>query len=336
LFNSDDPSASYMTAYVDGNVYQLGSSRQFKSRFERIEGSPAVIHESSFLTVTQIFKPVKTTSSAVANGVMVSLIIENTATQRSSVGLRMLLDTDLGEGRRQVPFITNTQVVSSELLLEGNSNERFWVSRGKNTALMGSIISPVDSKERGPDLVHLANWKRLNDSPWRLRYREGRSFNNVPNSVRDSAVCYFFGPVMIDRNTQTAYTIYLTTEDIAWYNMNAPLASGSATLMQVPPPPAPSPIPVPAIPAPEPLKTAVVVPEPVYIDNATIDLALVEAEAIAEAEHYYRAGIHEDAYVLFLIKLQDILDQFVNGQIIINEQDIKNIEGAIERLRVRN
>jgi len=365
LFNSSDPSASYLTAYVDGQVYHLGNSKQFKTRFERIGGAPAIVYESSFLIVTQIFTPIKTLSSPVANGVMISYTIENTATQRSSIGLRMLLDTELGEGRKQVPFITNTQIVSSELLLEGSSEERFWVSRGKTTALMGSIVSPVDAEEKGPDIVHMANWKRLNDTPWRLRYLKGRSFNNLPSSIRDSAVCYFFGPAMVDRNNTISYTIYLTTEDIAWYNMTAPLPVGTATMMNPPAPsakpaaapapvsaapapaaaqppsqvpsPLPAPAPVPA-PVPEPAQqtTAVVVPAPVYIDNTTIDIALIEAEARAEAGHYYREGIHEDVNTLFLLKLQDILDQFVDGHILLNEQDLINIEGAIEKLRVRN
>ena len=351
LFNASDPSASYLTAYVDGNVYQLGSSRHFKTRYERIAGAPAIIYESSFLIVTQVFKPIRTLSSQVANGVMITLTFENIATQISSVGLRMLIDTDLGEGRKQVPFITNTQIVASEMILEGNAEERFWVSRGKNVALMGSIISPVDEEnEKGPDLVHMANWKRLNDSSWRLRYMKGRSFNFLPNSIRDSAVSYYFGPVMLDRGVESTYTIYLTTEDIAWYNLTAPMPVGTASILLPPPPPprtipapaaapvTPAAVPPPAAPVtPVPEQQPEVVPAPVYLDNATIDLVLIEAEAKAEADQYFKAGKYEfDSDVLFLMKLQDILDQFIAGLITLNEYDLINIEGAIEKLKVRN
>ncbi|MCL2210541.1 MAG: hypothetical protein FWB95_01315, partial [Treponema sp.] len=234
LFNSSDPSASYITVYFDSNVYKLGSSKHFKTRLTRIDGAPAIVYESSFLILTQIFTPIRTSSSNVANGVMITLTAENIGTQMSSVGLRMLIDTDLGEGRRQVPFITNTQIISSELLLEGNSEERFWVSRGKNTALMGSIVSPFagEDNENGPDAVHIANWKRLNDTPWKLRYMEGRSFNYIPNSIRDSAVCYYFGPSMLDRGDLLSYKIYLTTEDIAWYNLTAPLPVSTASILE--------------------------------------------------------------------------------------------------------
>jgi len=352
LFNSSDPSASYMTVFVDGIVYQLGNNKQFKTRLERVRGSPAIVHESSFLTVTQVFTPVKTLNSPVANGVMITLILKNKATQISSVGVRMLLDTDLGEGRKQVPFITNTQIITSELMLEGNAEERFWISRGKDVALMGSIISPVSEDEKGPDFVHMANWKRLNDSRWRLRYLKGRSFSSVPNSIRDSAVCYFFGPEMLEQNVEMTYTIYLTTEDVAWYNATAAIPAGTASILQPPQPPE---IPVPVVPAvapapaapPAPVEVTPVEPPPAPLisfeprpssdlPEGNLDIALIQAEAKAEAEYYYRRGVPEDPNVLFLVKLQEILDQFISGLIDLNEQDMINIEDAIEKIRNRD
>jgi len=320
LFNVKEPAASFLSVYIDDKVYRLGSSMQFKTKIERIKGDTALVFESSFLKVTQIFTPVKTTGSQAANGVMITINVQNIATQRSFVGVRMLLDTELGEGRNRVPFLTNTQVVTSELLIEGNSNERFWISRGKKISLMGSIVNPVDDSGKGPDIVHFANWKRLKDAPWRLNYLQGRSFSETPNSAGDSAVCYYFGPEMLDYNNILSYTIFLTTEDIAWFNLSEPQVNMTALIIKET---APSAQPN----KQEPLNQAVI-PQ---AEGLTINIPAIEAQARIEA-----AATNENEKTVFLLKLQEILNQFIDGQNSLNEWDLMEIEKAIEKSRIRN
>jgi hypothetical protein len=322
LFNFNDPLASFLSVYVDGNIYRLGRSKHFTTKIGRYGGNPALIFESSFLRVTQVFTPVKTSSYQTPNGVMMTIIVRNTGAQRSTVGVRMLLDTNLGEGQNKVPFLTNLEIVTSEILLEGNSNERFWVSRGNKTALMGSIVSPVEGFGKGPDFVHIANWKRLNDSLWRLPYSPGRSFNNLPLFIGDSAVCYYFGPEMLDRDKVFTYTVFLTTEDLAWYNFSVPPPHMTASTVQKA-----APIPSSAQARQEPVNQAPVtqasVPQP-----KPVDISVIETQAQLEA-----ASNNESADTITLIKLQELLNQFINGQILLSEQDLKEIEQAIENHR---
>jgi hypothetical protein len=299
LFNTSVPSSSFLSVNVDGRVYHLGESRTFRTSYERLEGNPALVFESSFLKVSEIFSPVKTSNSSVVNGVMITINIENKNSQRLSVGLRMLIDTHLGEGRGRVPFITNSQIITNETLIEGASGERFWISRGDRVTLMGSILSPLNNSIP-PDFVHIANWKRLNDVPWRLRYYEGRSFNNIPYSIGDSAVCYYYEPAVLDGGRSFAYTIFLTTEDISWYN-------GAIT--------------------PEPVREAPTETPRVIIEAPTINFAALEESALREAAN------NEDSNMLLLLKLQALLDQFLAGDINLNERDLTEIERSINRLR---
>jgi hypothetical protein len=302
LFNTSVPSASFLSVNVDGRIYRLGESRTFRTSYERLDGNPALVFESSFLKISETFSPVKTANSPVVNGVRITINVTNTGIQRSSVGLRMLIDTHLGEGRGRVPFITNSQVITNETLIEGTSGERFWLSRGERVTLMGSILDPFNSS-KPPDFVHIANWKRLNDVPWKLRYYEGQSFNNIPYSIGDSAVCYYYEPAALESGRSFTYTIFLTTEDISWYN-------------------------------------AAILPEPVrevqreiprVIEAPTINVAALEASALTEA-----AENSEDADALLLLKLQAILEQFLAGDMYLNEQDLTEIERSINRLRNRN
>jgi len=367
LFNVEEPLASFLSINIDGKVYRLGNNKQFQTKIDRLNGDPALVFESQFVKVTQLFTPVKTSGSSVANGVMITIKVQNTSPVKSAIGVRMLLDTTLGEGRRKVPFITNTQVVTSEMILEGHSSELFWISRGSKVSLMGSIVNPVNGFGKGPDLVHIANWKRLNDAPWKLAFSEGRSFNNLPHSVGDSAVCYFFGPEILDREKTLTYTVFLTTEDLAWYKLSSPLsqitdtktvsatsktatADASKTAVAVTTKPAATEASKPATtvtattnPATSASKPAeaaarpaeaaktTVIPESIYTVESTINIQAIETQAQYEA-----TAKNESADTLTLIKLQEILNLFINGQIFLSEKDLTEIEQTIERHRIRN
>jgi hypothetical protein len=320
LFNTNDPLSSFLSVYVDGNTYRLGGSKQFSAKIERYDGNPALTFESSFLKVTQIFTPVKTSSYQTANGVMITITVMNKSAQRSSVGARMLIDTNLGEGKDKVPFLTNLEIVTSEMLLEGNSDERFWLSRGNKTALMGSIISPVEGFGKGPDFVHIANWKRLNDAPWKLMFIQGRSFTKMPRSIGDSAVCYYFDPDMLDRDQTFTYTVFLTTEDLAWYKISAPPPHMTASIVQ-------KAVPIPVF---AQVKQEPVIEEPISqpIEKSVIDISAIEAQAQIEA-----AEMNENVHKITLIKLREVLNQFIDDELLLYEQDLKNIEQAIENHR---
>ena len=302
LFNTSIPSASFLSVNVDGRIYRLGESRTFRTGYERVEGNPALVFESPSLKISEIFSPVKTANSSVVNGVRITINVENKGIQRSTVGLRLLIDTHLGEGRGKVPFITSSQVITNETLIQGMSGEKFWLSRGERVTLMGSILDPFNSS-KPPDFVHIANWKRLNDVPWRLRYYEGRSFNNIPYSIGDSAVCYYYEPAVLEGGGSFTCTIFLTTEDKDWYN---------AAIL------------------PEPVREAQT-ETPRVTEAPTINIAALEASAAREA-----AESNENADTLLLLKLQTIIDQFLVGDINLNEQDLTEIERSINRLRNRN
>jgi hypothetical protein len=75
---------------------------------------------------------------------------------------------------------------------------------------MGSISAGVG---QGPDLIHFANWKRLNEVPWKTGFVAGRNFNYLPYSIGDSAVCYYYEPRLLARGEAVSYTILLAAED---------------------------------------------------------------------------------------------------------------------------
>lgn len=222
LFNDRENKASYLSVRVNGSVYKLGYSGRFKTRVENQNGYPLVIYESPNLAITEAFTPVRTTSSQEANGIQITITIRNMSNTAVSTGLKVLLDTSLGEVNKNEHFITNKQVISKETLFRKEDSELFWVSKNQNISLMGSIVDPVNNNSKAPDFVHFANWRRLYNASWMLKFSQNRSFNYSPYSMYDSGVAYYWEPEGLEPGRSLTYSIYLTTEDIQWYGLNLP------------------------------------------------------------------------------------------------------------------
>lgn len=292
LFDRRDSSTSFLTVNVNGKAYHLGKSRTFKTKLEKINGNPAVIHESSFLLVSKVFTPVRTISSPVANGIRITINIKNKSGKEASVGLRALIDTHLSEGRKNVPFITDNLTIKGETVIKGASGENYWVTQGQRLSLMGNIVNPFNDDSKEPDFLHFANWKKLNDVPWKATYHEGQPFNSIPYSIGDSAVCYYYEPEILAGGESFKYTIYLTTEDTAWYIWP------HANIMERP-----------------------------IVESPTISVTTIEKAAVKEA-----IESNEDTVLLTLLRFHEILGQFIDGKILLNEQDLLEIEMTIDRL----
>jgi hypothetical protein len=207
FFTDQDPRTSFLAVMVNDRSYKLGDTSSFKIKLGTDHNKPSLIFESSFLLVTEEFSFIKTTGPGETNGVAITITIENKANQSCMVGLRCLLDTSLGEGHSKYPFTTDIKEIDSETLIEKGSAEHYWISENDTLSLVGSIFSPDGS---GPDSIHFANWKRLNEIGWKVPYSPGRNFNFPPYSVGDSAVCYYFEPKALNRNETRKVSFTLT------------------------------------------------------------------------------------------------------------------------------
>ncbi|MDR3174268.1 MAG: hypothetical protein LBU19_08470 [Treponema sp.] len=210
MFMDQDPRTSVLTLSYNGKAYRLGESPEFTVREGGTPQAPALIFESSFVTVTEEFNFIATGSSGTANGVWISFVIENKSRRRIQAGLRVLLDTKLGE-TGSTHFSTDIRSIEEEMILDASTQDKFWISGPpREFSLMGSVSASVN---RIPERIHIANWKRLNDVPWTLEFAQGRKFNNPPYSIRDSALAYYYEPVRIDREGNISFSLLLASWD---------------------------------------------------------------------------------------------------------------------------
>jgi hypothetical protein len=206
FFVDQDPRTSSLSVMVDGKVYRMGESSAFKIR---AGGGPSLIFESAFLRVTEEFSFIKTAGSSATNGITLSVKVENKNSRQSDIGIRLVIDTMLGEGGGDTHFLTDQRSLSSETIIGAAEKDRFWISRNNRLSLMGSLYGTGSD----PGLVHFANWKRFNDIPWKLDYREGRNFTWLPYSIKDSAVSYYFDPRSAGPGETLIFPVSLAAED---------------------------------------------------------------------------------------------------------------------------
>ena len=215
LFVDQDPRTSFVALIADDRALRLGDTASFRFRAESIDGGARFLFESAALSVTQTFSFIRTANAPLTNGVRMDIDVVNRAERESSIGVRFLIDTKLGEKDRE-HFSTDRRNISSEVVLTPVvDGDRWWSSKNDNSGLMGSLTLP---SMPAPDWVHIANWKRLNDAPWKTLPSVGRNFNLLPYSINDSAICYYFEPSPIARGAQRQVSVLLAAADEAGFS----------------------------------------------------------------------------------------------------------------------
>ncbi|MDR1950534.1 MAG: hypothetical protein LBQ38_14185 [Spirochaetaceae bacterium] len=219
LFMDQDPRTSFLSVLVNNRAYRMGEASVFRTRVGDNSARPSISFESPFLMVTEEFSFIKTLGSGTSNGVRIDIRAVNLGKESVQVGFRFLLDTNLGENGGGPPFVTDQRSLTTETVIEGRNNEQRWISRNNRIGLMGSLSL---GNEKKPDLVHFANWKRLNEVSWKLTYVPERNFNYLPYSIGDSAVCYYFDPLPLAGGASRTVSILLSAEDGRGFDPNPP------------------------------------------------------------------------------------------------------------------
>jgi hypothetical protein len=344
LFWDKDKRTSFLSAYINGKEYKMGNNSEFKMVIRGEKNKPSLVFESRFLSITETFSFIRTASSGVSNGVRIDVLVESWSPETTNVGVRLLIDTFLGE-KNKPPFRTDLRTISSEVLIDKTSPEEYWVTRNDTYGLMGSIfVEGIES----PDFLQFANWKRMNSARYKVDYVSGRSFNATPFSIQDSAVCYFLDVKPMERWEQRLMTILLAAEDdygfgggkfkgvekeepqpiVVEENKNEapPTLSGvsvmnAATSSNTTPTPPPVPVIVQA-PAPEPRQPSTVI----------IPVPAPEPEKKRKA--LFPAGAMR-VDIMTLRELVNKVDEYIYTGTMPTEEELKGMELTIARLKAR-
>jgi hypothetical protein len=232
LLLDKDPRTSLLSVLVDNRTLRMGEAGGFSLQTEKTSEGARFVWRSSSLEIIQLFSFVKTREASLVDGVKMQVRLKNLGDKTVMAAVRLLLDTYLGE-KGDAHFATPRQPrISGETLLKPATDEPYWLSApaesgdqsGLQFMLVGEGVNP-------PEEVILANWKRLNDAPWKLNVSAGRNFNLLPYSINDSAASVFYAAEALAKGETREITALFGNRGSGQFAASAG-PSGISTILQ--------------------------------------------------------------------------------------------------------
>ncbi|MFP4362419.1 MAG: hypothetical protein ACLFR1_00985 [Spirochaetia bacterium] len=207
LLLTQDPRTTVLSVLIENRVYRMGESGSFRQSVEETVNGAQISWQSTEATVTQSFQLIRSANSSLANGVLITITIENVSEQPLSIGARYLFDTYLGEDENNHFFVgSEMQTINREYSINANSSTGLWVSKEENSDI-GFMQSLSGEGITRPDRVVFANWKRLDDTPWSYDVNTTRNFSRLPYSINDSAAAVYFNPTTVASGSSREITL---------------------------------------------------------------------------------------------------------------------------------
>lgn len=229
LFVDQDPRTSFSSVLINNRTYRLGETSVFTLNTETNDSSIILRWESDVAQVTQTFSLSSDPKDPSFVFLRMDISLYNISMGDIDIGYRFCLDTNLGE-RAEHHFTSDTgRVITGEsMLFPARDSDTNLISANERAAFMLSINH---SKLIAPDSVHIANWKRLSDAPWKAPHLPGRNFNNLPYSVNDSAVSLYYNHRRLARGEKHEYSVLMAPARIGGFPS---LSTQSTSIKPVP------------------------------------------------------------------------------------------------------
>lgn len=220
IYGRPIPWTSYTTVRVDGRDYAFGSAtarRSGKGLAVGEEIHPPAVDREAIVTawrfgdveVTQHLSIVEGPTTGALDTARIAYTLVNRGSVPRQVGLRVCLDTMLGENDG-APFRLGTQQILTDTSLAASEAEPYWqafdsleeprvIAQG---SLDGGELTP-------PDRIYFTNWGTAADAPWEPPLVPGRDFTRLGEFEPDSAVVLLWREVTLPPGgTATRVTYY--------------------------------------------------------------------------------------------------------------------------------
>jgi hypothetical protein len=224
VFGRPVPWTSYSTLLIDDDVYVFGGQNlkiqkragkvvKFGEVVSQTVSSESIRTVCKFgpIQVAQILSFVKNPTTKVKDSVLISYEVLNSDSAPHKVGLRIMMDTKLGENDG-APFRMGNSAIESETMFAQAEFQDFWQAFDSlvtpNVIAQGILRSP-DLGVTPPNRFYLANWGTLADNPWEFDYQQGRSFIRQGELDKDTALALFWDPISLGQNQKQVFrTVY--------------------------------------------------------------------------------------------------------------------------------
>lgn len=217
IYGRPKPWTSYTTIWLNDEKYVFGGEtgkRAGKSgKYGKVIKGPVVednaIHTvtqiNDVLLVEQILKIIKSTTTGLYDSVQIKYRINNISEDKQKVGLRIMLDTMLGQNDG-APFRIGKDAVTTDNLYYKKQLPEFWqafdsisnpnvTSQGNFT---GNGVTP-------PDKIYLSDWGSLADGVWDFDFNPGEEFLRKGEYEIDSAIAMYWIPEYVEPGESVSY-----------------------------------------------------------------------------------------------------------------------------------
>ncbi len=216
LYGHSSPSTSYTTIRVDGSNYIYDPRTQYPVP-DVSDLSNTSEYTVKNLSVKQIISIVPNTSTQRSDVVQIKYVARNNDTVNHDIGIRVMLDTMLGNNDAAPFRIPGIGSVTTELELAGDEIPEYW--QAFDSLTYPAIISQgtlLRNTNNSPDKVQFTNWRRAYDNAW-------MNSVNTGSGNGDSAVSVYWDPKAIAPGETREYVTYYGLSEFQ-QDLTAPLA----------------------------------------------------------------------------------------------------------------
>lgn len=194
------PWTSYTTVQVDGQNYVFGGPTDDRpgraGRYGTAIQAPTRVGNEQIVATwrvgpveaTQTVGFVKSLTTGLPDTARIAYTLRNPDARSHEVGLRMALDTMLGENDG-APFRVGNRAITTDTFFSGEAIPDFWQAFDS----LGAPQVTAQGTLRGgevttPDRAYFTNWGALADGAWDFSFQPGRDFTRLGEFELDSAL----------------------------------------------------------------------------------------------------------------------------------------------------
>ncbi len=216
IYGRPIPWTSYTTIQIDGENYVFGGETDRRAgaganygeelQAPTIEDDSIVArYQIEEFEVEQRLELIQSTTTGLYDTARIEYRLTNTGDEPADLGLRIMLDTMLGENDGS-PFRLEDDAITVDTRYEREELPDFYQSFDSLTdphvTSQGSFISPdVDT----PDRAKMSNWGSLADGVWDFNFNPGEEFIREGEFEIDSAIALYWDPQQIQPGETVTY-----------------------------------------------------------------------------------------------------------------------------------
>lgn len=219
IYGGAEPWTSYTTVRIGNQNWVYGNPTNRRAGRNGLYGEvvqpPTIVDDSLVsswqlgpILVTQTLTFARSITSGLMDTAKIEYQLVNTDSVAHMVGLRLVIDTMLGQNDG-APFRLNDRAIVTDTVFYRDQMPAFWqafdslsnprvMSQG---TLVGGEVTP-------PDRVYFSNWGSIVDGLWNFDFQPGRDFTRSGEFELDSAIAMYWDQTPLAPNETRTYVAY--------------------------------------------------------------------------------------------------------------------------------